>query len=161
MPKVPGYIIYISFFGIIIIDCPLPLLHHLLGALPSSNLLLTQLPQLLYGRGAPSHHTLRDLRNSPDDVLSRDRISRRLSLDSDNANSGILRSTIMFPITEIAQPCFKCRGIVFLDNGTVGYDARDARHRGPFAGGVEEGDVDVWVGIDVVGLAGFGVGVED
>lgn len=32
---------------------------------------------------------------------------------------------------------------------------------GPFAGAVEEGDVDCGVGFDIVGLAAFGVGVKE
>lgn len=32
---------------------------------------------------------------------------------------------------------------------------------GPFAGAVEEGDVDCGVGFDVVGFAAFGVGVKE
>ena len=43
----------------------------------------------------------------------------------------------------------------------VGGDFRDAGHGGPLAGSVEEGDVDVGVGGQGVGLAGFGVCMEE
>ena len=48
-----------------------------------------------------------------------------------------------------------------MDEATVGHDLGLAGDGGPFAGVVEEAEVDFGVGIEVVGLAGFGVGVED
>lgn len=88
----------------------------------------------------------------------------------------------MLSVTEVAEPGLEGFGVVFFDDGAVGDDLGGAGHRGPFAGGVEEGDVDVGVGYDagrrlvgtveerfwnevlynvLVGLARFGVGVED
>lgn len=66
----------------------------------------------------------------------------------------------MFAITEVTNPRLERGRIVFLDDGAVGDEARATRDRGPFAAGVEEGEVDVWVGFEVVGLAGFGIGME-
>ena len=67
----------------------------------------------------------------------------------------------MFAVAKIAEPGFEAGGVVFADHVTVGDDGGFARDRGPFASGVEEGDVDFGVGFEVVGFAGFGVGVEE
>lgn len=67
----------------------------------------------------------------------------------------------MCPVAEIAEPGFERGRVVLLHHSAVGHDGRDSGDGRPFARGVEECDVDVWVGDDVVGLAGFGVGVED
>jgi hypothetical protein len=49
---------------------------------------------------------------------------------------------------------------VFLDYRAIGDDGGGAADGCPFSGGVEEGNVDLWVGLDVICLAGFSVGVE-
>jgi hypothetical protein len=67
----------------------------------------------------------------------------------------------MFPVSQIAQPCFKTRRVVFLDGFAVSQDAGDPRDGGPFPAAVQEGDVDVRVCGEVVCFAAFGVGVED
>jgi hypothetical protein len=60
----------------------------------------------------------------------------------------------------ITHPGLQCRGVVFLDGVAIGEDAGGAGNGGPRAVGGEEGDVDVLVRVEVVGLAGFSVGVE-
>lgn len=67
----------------------------------------------------------------------------------------------MGTIAEITQPRFKCLGIIFLDGFPVSYNARGARDGSPFARRVEERDVNMRVGLEVIGFAGFRVGVED
>lgn len=67
----------------------------------------------------------------------------------------------MLSIAQVSKPCLELRGVVFLDGLTVGHDAGSAGEGGPLAAAVKEGDVDVGVRLKVVGLAGFGVGVED
>ena len=67
----------------------------------------------------------------------------------------------MCTILEISEPGLQSWGVVFLDHVAGSEDRGGAGNRCPFAGGIEEGDVDVRVGIDVAGLARFGVGVED
>ena len=67
----------------------------------------------------------------------------------------------MLPITQISDPSFEVCGIIFADLVTVGRDGGFAGDGGPGAGGVEEGDVDLVVFGQVVGFAGFGVGVEE
>lgn len=57
----------------------------------------------------------------------------------------------MRAVAEIAEPGLEGRGVVFLDDGSVGDDFRGAGDGGPFAGVVEEGDVDVGVGGDARG----------
>lgn len=49
----------------------------------------------------------------------------------------------MCAITEITKPGLKGRRVVRLNCFAVGEDERAARDGSPFAGGVEEGDVDV------------------
>jgi hypothetical protein len=60
----------------------------------------------------------------------------------------------------ITHPGLQCRGVVFLDGVAIGEDAGGAGNGGPRAIGGEEGDVDVLVRVEVVGLAGFSVGME-
>ena len=135
--------------------------NHLIRASPSRELLLTNLPQLINSRSLACDDTLRHLCRSADSVLPHDSISSRHSLNSDNTDSRIVLGTIVLSVTEVAEPGFESGRVVFLDGVTVGDDGGFAGDGGPFAGAVKEGDVDVRVGVDVVGLAGFGVGVED
>lgn len=67
----------------------------------------------------------------------------------------------MRAVTQIAQPGLELWAVVFGDEAAVRDDLGVPADRGPVAGGGEEGDVDVFVGFEVVGLAGFGVGVEE
>lgn len=67
----------------------------------------------------------------------------------------------MRTIAQVAQPGFERWRIVCPHDFTVRYHGRLAAHRGPLARAIEEGDVDVWVRIQVVGLSAFGVGVEE
>jgi hypothetical protein len=55
----------------------------------------------------------------------------------------------MFSITQVSQPCFQCRGVIFLDDAAIGEDGCCAGHGGPLAGLIEKGDVDVGVRVDV------------
>jgi hypothetical protein len=59
----------------------------------------------------------------------------------------------MFSITQVSQPCLQRRRIVFLDDRAVSDDLRGSGNGGPFARRVQEGDVDVRVGLDVGGFA--------
>jgi len=64
-------------------------------------------------------------------------------------------------VSQIAQPGFQRLSIVFADNLAVGNDLGFTRDGSPFAGRVQERDVDLGVGFQIVGLAGLGVGVEE
>ena len=67
----------------------------------------------------------------------------------------------MFSVAQVAHPGFQGGGVVFADGVAFGDDGGRSGDGRPFAGGVEEGDVDVRVGREVRGFAGFGVGVEE
>jgi len=64
-------------------------------------------------------------------------------------------------VTEVADPGLEGWGVVLVDLLAIGLDGGFAGDGGPFAGVVEEAEVDFGVSVEVVGLAGFGVGVED
>ena len=67
----------------------------------------------------------------------------------------------MYPIAKITEPGFKCWRIVSPHVFTVRDHGRLAANRGPFARAVEEGDIDVGIRVEIVGLSAFRVGVED
>ena len=136
-------------------------MNHLVRASPRLDLLLAELPQLVDLWRLARNNTLCHLHAPANSILPHNRIGSSLGSNSNDADTRIIRSAIVLSITQIAQPGFQGRRVVFLDYGAVGDDLRGAGHGGPFAGGVEEGDVDVRVGGDVGGLAGLGVGVED
>jgi hypothetical protein len=137
------------------------LLHHRPTRPPRLHLGLTQLPQLVHLRRIPRDNPLRHIHRPTSNILPHNRINRRLRLHPNHANPRILRPTVMFPVSQIPQPRFETRRVVFLDGLAIRYYARDSRHGGPFAAAVEEGDVDVWVRREVVRFATFGIGVED
>ena len=66
----------------------------------------------------------------------------------------------MRAVLQVAKPRFQSRRIVFPDGLTVSDNVGFAGDRGPFAGGIEEGDVDLGFGLEIIGFAGLGVGVE-
>lgn len=66
----------------------------------------------------------------------------------------------MLAVLQVAKPRFQGRRVVFADRLTVSDDVGFARDRGPLAGGIEEGDVDLRFGLEIISFAGFGVGVE-
>ena len=67
----------------------------------------------------------------------------------------------MCAVAKITNPGLELRGVILLDDVTVADDRGFAADGGPLACAVEESDVDGGVGVKVVSLAGFGVGVED
>ena len=67
----------------------------------------------------------------------------------------------MLPIAQVSNPSLQRRRVVLAHLLAVDDDARGARDGGPLPAAVDEGDVDGVVGVQVVGLAGLGVGVED
>lgn len=66
----------------------------------------------------------------------------------------------MLAILQVAKPRFQGRRVVFANRLTVSDDVGFAGDGGPFAGGIEEGDIDLGFGFEIIGFAGFGVGVE-
>lgn len=67
----------------------------------------------------------------------------------------------MLAVSQVTEPGFQTGAVVFADLFAVGGDGSLAADGGPFAAGVEEGDVDGGIGLEVVRFAGFGVGVEE
>jgi len=86
---------------------------------------------------------------------------RRDGIDLDDAHSWVVWATVVLSVAEVTDPCLERGRIVLVDEATVCHNLGLARDGGPFAGVVEEAEVDVGVGLEVVGLAGLGVGVED
>jgi hypothetical protein len=136
-------------------------LNHLVRASPRLDLLLAELPQLVDLWRLARNNSLCHLHAPANSVLPHNSIGSSLGGNSNNADTRIIRSSIVLSITQVTQPGFQGRRVVFLDDGAVGDDLGGAGHGGPFAGGVEEGDVNMGVGGDVGGLAGLGVGVEN
>lgn len=119
------------------------------------------MPQLINIGRLPRNSTLDNLHCTRHEILLTSRISHRTRLNLNQPDSRIFRSTIMFSITEVSEPSLESWGVVLSDFGAVGFDGCGAGEGGPFARVVEESDVDLGVGVEVVGFAGFGVGVED
>ena len=67
----------------------------------------------------------------------------------------------MCAVAKIPNPGLELGGVILLDDVAVTDNRGFAADGGPLASAVEESDVDGGVGVEVVGLAGFGVGVED
>jgi hypothetical protein len=109
---------------------------------PLLTLLLTDLPQLIDLWGVPRQRTLHHLYAPTHHIPPRGRIRNRLCLHLDDPNPRIIRPTVVFPIPEIPQPGLQSRAVVFLDGLAVGQDAGGAGDGCPFAGGIEERDVD-------------------
>lgn len=119
------------------------------------------MPQLVHTRRLPRHSTLDNLNRARQIILPTNRIAHSLGLDLDQPDARIFGTAIVFAVLEVPEPGFEGGGIVFANFGAVGLDGGVAGDGGPFAGRVDEGEVDVGVCGEVVGLAGFGVGVED
>lgn len=66
----------------------------------------------------------------------------------------------MLAILQVAKPCLQGRRVVFADHLTISDNVGFAGNRGPLAGGIEEGNVNLGFGLEVIGFAGFSVGVE-
>ena len=123
-------------------------------------LLLTYLSQLVNLWGSTGDSPLDDIYTSPQRSSSGDRVCCRQSLDLDDTNPRVFWSSIMLAVLQVAKPCFQGRRVVFADQLTVSDNVGFAGNGGPFAGRVEEGDIDLGFGLEIIGLAGFCVGVE-
>lgn len=123
-------------------------------------LLLGKLPQLVDLRRCTGDSPFNNIRTPTQRCPSSNGICRCESLDFDDTNPWVFRSSIMLAVLQVAKPCFQGRRVVFADHLPVSDNVGFAGNRGPLAGGVEEGDVDLGFGLEVIGLAGFSVGVE-
>lgn len=128
---------------------------------PLVELLLVQVPQLVHTRCLASCHTLSELHKAADSSLLAHSILRSNGLDLDNTDSWVVWATIVLAVTEVTDPCLESGRVVLVDDAAVSLDASLAGKGSPFAGVVQEAEVDVRVGLEVIGLARLGVGVED
>lgn len=111
------------------------------------DLLLAQLPQLLHIRRLARNHALSNLKPARDSGAVRNRVRRRLGVDLDDADAGVLRPAVVLAVAQVADPGLEVAGIVFAHDVAVRDDGGFAGDGGPFARRVQEGDVDGWVGV--------------
>lgn len=111
--------------------------------------------------GLTRHDTLCDLDGAADSGPAGDSVLRRLRSDLDHDDSWVVWTTVVLAIAEVPNPRLEGRAVVLVHLLAVGLDRSNTGDGSPLAGGVEEAQVDIWVGLEVVGLAGLGVGVED
>ena len=106
-------------------------------------------------------HALCNLHATRHSGAVRHGIRRRLGVDLDDTDAWVLWAAVVLAVAEVADPRLECARVMFPDDVTVGDDGCFAGEGSPFARRVDEGDVDARVLVEVVRLAGFGVGVED
>lgn len=125
------------------------------------DLVRLDVPKLVYLSSLASDNALGELHSAANGSAPADGVLRSLAGDLDEADARVLGAAIVLAVTKVAEPGLEGRRVVLLDAGAVGLDGGGAGDAGPLAGVVEEGEVDVGVLLEVVGLAGLGVGVED
>jgi len=125
------------------------------------NLVRLDVPKLVHLGCLASDHTLGELNGATDSRAPADGVLCGLAGDLDEANARVLRATVVLAVTEVAEPCLESGRVELLNTGAVGFDGGSAGDAGPLAGVVEEGEVDLGVLFEVVGLARLGVGVEN
>ena len=128
---------------------------------PLLELRLVEISKLVDLRRLASNHALGELGESTNGSASADGVLRCLGRHLDNNDSWVVWATVVLSVTEVSNPRLERGAVVLMHLLTVGDDGSGAGDRGPLAGRGEEGDVDVGVVLEVVGLAGLGVGVED
>ena len=124
-------------------------------------LLLVEVTELVDRRRLTSHNTLDQLDRAANRRSVGSRVLNGLRLDLDKTDSWILWAAIVLAVLEITEPGFERRRVELANLLPVGLDGGDAGDGRPLAGVVEEAEVDFAVALEVVGLAGLGVGVED
>ncbi|KAI6759749.1 hypothetical protein HG530_010429 [Fusarium avenaceum] len=82
-------------------------------------------------------------------------------LDADDANARVLLGAIVDTVAEVTEPSLEGWGVVLSNKAAICANAGIASNRSPLSRGIDEGNVDMRVSIEVVGLAGLGVGVEE
>lgn len=124
---------------------------------------LVEVSELVDLGGLTSGNTLGELDKVAESTSSRsgDGVLSSLGLDLDEDDSGVLRATVVLAVTEVTQPGLEAGGVVLADLLAVGLNGGNTGDGSPLAGGLEEGQVDVIVRLEVIGLARLAVGVED
>ena len=125
------------------------------------NLVCLNVPKLLDLGGLASDNALGELHSAANGSAPADGVLCGLAGNLDEANARVLGTAIVLAVTEVAEPRLESGRVVLLDARAVGLDGGSAGDTGPLAGVVEESQVDLGVLLEVVGLAGLGVGVED
>lgn len=125
------------------------------------NLARLNVPKLVHLSGLASDNALGELNGAADGRAPADGVLCGLAGDLDEADAGVLGAAVVLAVTKVAEPGLEGGRVELLDAGAVGLDGSGAGDAGPLAGVVEEGEVDLRVLLEVVGLAGLGVGVED
>jgi hypothetical protein len=119
------------------------------------------LPQIVDLGGLARDSTSGHLGNPAEDVLRNERVRSGGGLDPNDTDAGIILRAVVLAIAEITQPCLERRAIMLLDERTVRDDARLPGDGSPLSRSVGEGDVDVGIARQVIGLARLGVRVEE
>ena len=128
---------------------------------PLTHLLLINLPQLIDIRHLPRDRPFDHLDSSSHTRPLGQSIRCSQSLDLDHADSGIILASVVCAVAQVTKPGFERGRVVFLDGGAVINDGCRAAHTRPAAGGVQEGDINMRVGLEVGCLARLGVCVEE
>lgn len=136
-------------------------LHTIVGRPPLLGLRLGDLPQLVDRRHLARQRTLSDVGHPADKVLGCHAVGDRGGLDADDADSGVVGGAVVDSVAEVANPGLEGWAVVLLDEASVGDDLGHAADGGPLARAVDEGDVDVGVCRELIGLVRLGVGVEE
>jgi hypothetical protein len=117
------------------------------------NLVCLDVPKLVHLGSLASDNTLGELNGAANGCAPADGVLCGLAGDLDQANARVLGTAIVLAVTEVAEPRLEGGRVVFLDARAVGLDGSGAGDAGPLAGVVEEGEVDLGVLLEVVGLA--------
>ena len=125
------------------------------------NLVCLDVPKLVHLGCLTSDNALGEFDSAANSCAPADGVLCSLAGDLDEANARVLRATIVLAVTKVTEPGLESGRVELLHAGTVGLDGSGAGDAGPLAGVVEESKVDLGVLLEVVGLAGLGVGVED
>ena len=119
------------------------------------------MPQLVDLWSLASDDALGHLESGAECILPADGVLGTLALDFNHRDSRIVRTAVVLPIAEVAEPRLETGRVELVHLFPVGDDGRIARDGRPFAVRVQEAQVDFRVGLDIVRLARLGVGVED
>jgi hypothetical protein len=125
------------------------------------NLLCLDVPKLVHLSSLAGDNALGELNCTTNGRAPGNSVLCGLAGDLDEADARVLRATVVLAVAEVTEPGLERGRVVLLDARAVGLDGSGAGDAGPLAGVVEESKVDLGVLLEIVGLAGLGVGVED
>jgi hypothetical protein len=119
---------------------------------PLLDFLFTNFPKLVRHRCLARDGTNSNIRRPAQYVLVSKIVGSGNCLDTDDANPWVLWATVVLAVTEITNPGLEVWAVVFPDELSLGLYRGDTVDGGPFTLGVDEGDVDVRVVNQLVGL---------